>query len=54
LPTGPGEVRSKPFPDLTSVVEAWPTLPEAIKAGILAMVRASGGSVAEQADHDPS
>jgi hypothetical protein len=27
--------------DLAAVVEAWPTLPEAIKAGILAMVRAA-------------
>ena len=28
-------------PDLATVVEAWPDLPEAIKAGILAMVKAS-------------
>ena len=27
--------------ELTALVEAWPTLPEAIRAGILAMVRAS-------------
>ncbi len=27
--------------DLAAVVEAWPDLPEAIKAGILAMVEAS-------------
>jgi hypothetical protein len=26
-------------PDLAAVVDAWPDLPEAIKAGILAMVR---------------
>ena len=26
-------------PELAAVVEAWPTLPEAIKAGILAIVR---------------
>ncbi|MCZ6651489.1 MAG: hypothetical protein O7D91_00455, partial [Planctomycetota bacterium] len=26
-------------PGLASVVEAWPTLPEAIRAGIVAMVR---------------
>jgi len=26
---------------LQSVVEAWPALPEAVKAGILAMVRAA-------------
>lgn len=29
--------------DLARVVEAWPTLPDAVKAGVLAMVRASGG-----------
>ncbi len=28
-------------PDLAAVVEAWPDLPEAIKAGILAMVKAA-------------
>ena len=33
-----------PPPDLAAVVAAWPTLPEAIKAGILAMVRASSPS----------
>lgn len=29
-------------PELAAVVEAWPTLPEAVRAGIVAMVRASG------------
>jgi hypothetical protein len=29
-------------PDLVFVLDAWPTLPEPIKAGILAMVRAAG------------
>ena len=28
-------------PALAAVIEAWPTLPEAIKAGILAMIRAA-------------
>jgi hypothetical protein len=28
-------------PDLAALVDAWPTLPEPIKAGILAMVKAS-------------
>jgi hypothetical protein len=28
-------------PDLVVVIEAWPELPEAIKAGILAMVKAA-------------
>jgi hypothetical protein len=28
-------------PELAAVVTAWPTLPEPVKAGILAMVRAS-------------
>ncbi len=31
-------------PDLANVVAAWPDLPEAIKAGIVAMVKAVGGS----------
>jgi len=29
---------------LAAVVDAWPELPEAIKAGILAMVKAASGS----------
>lgn len=28
---------------LAMVIDAWPTLPEALRAGILAMVRAAGG-----------
>jgi hypothetical protein len=28
-------------PDLALVIERWPTLPEAIRAGILAMVKVS-------------
>ena len=28
-------------PDLAAVVEAWPELPEALKAGIMAMVKAA-------------
>ncbi|MGO8903852.1 MAG: hypothetical protein ACLQU5_36755 [Isosphaeraceae bacterium] len=28
-------------PDLAAVVEAWPELPEALKAGIVAMVKAA-------------
>ncbi len=30
-------------PDLAQILAAWPRLPEAIKAGILAMVQAAGG-----------
>ena len=30
-------------PDLAAVVDTWPTLPEALKAGILAMVKAASG-----------
>lgn len=34
-----------PLPaDLAHLVKAWPTLPPAIRAGILAMVKAAGGS----------
>jgi hypothetical protein len=28
---------------LQAIIDAWPTLPEAIRAGILALVRAAGG-----------
>jgi hypothetical protein len=31
-------------PDLNVVITAWDRLPEAIKAGILALVHAAGGS----------
>ena len=30
-------------PGLAAVVEAWPDLPEALKAGIVAMVKAASG-----------
>jgi hypothetical protein len=30
------------MPDLGAVVEAWPTVPAALKAGIVAMVKAAG------------
>ena len=36
----PHDTRKMP-PGLAEVADAWPTLPEAIRAGILAMVRAS-------------
>jgi len=29
-------------PHLAALIDAWPTLPDAIRAGILAMVRAAG------------
>ena len=29
------------YDDMDAIVDAWPTLPEAIKAGILAMVKAA-------------
>ena len=31
-------------PDLAAVNDAWPNLPEAIKAGILSMVKAASGT----------
>jgi hypothetical protein len=34
--------------DLAAVVDAWPALPDAIKAGILAMIRAACESVAHR------
>lgn len=33
--------KAPPDPDLAAVVDAWPALPAAIKAGILAMIRAT-------------
>jgi hypothetical protein len=30
-------------PDLARVIDAWPTLPEAIRAAVLALVTAAGG-----------
>jgi hypothetical protein len=30
-----------PDPDLAEVMDAWPALPDAVRAGILAMVKAS-------------
>jgi hypothetical protein len=39
-------------PDLARIVAAWPTLPEVIRAGILAMVKAAdGGEIANQIDN---
>jgi len=40
LPDGLPEILQK-HPDLEAVISAWPELPEAVKAGIVAMVRAS-------------
>ena len=30
-------------PDLNAIIAAWPTLPPAIRAGVIALVRAGGG-----------
>lgn len=30
-------------PDLATIIAAWPTVPEAIRAGILAMIRTASG-----------
>jgi len=40
-------LESKPAhfdPDLQAIIDAWPTLPEAIRTGILAMMRAAANS----------
>jgi hypothetical protein len=45
-------------PDLAAVVAAWPALPEAIRAGILAMVKAAsdlpGRRVPDKTDETPA
>jgi hypothetical protein len=41
LPTHCSPTPFKTDPDLAVVVAAWPTLPETIRAGILAMVEAA-------------
>jgi hypothetical protein len=41
---GDDGIRSEMPADLQSVVSAWADLPDAIKAGILAMVRAAGST----------
>ena len=38
-----GQTLGQIDPDLEAVVTAWATLPKAIRAGVLAMVKASGG-----------
>jgi hypothetical protein len=37
------QITPRSDPDLTAIIEAWDRLPEALNAGILAMVRASRG-----------
>ena len=37
----PIDKRQTPCPDLTSVITSWSDLPEAIRAGIVAMIRAT-------------
>jgi hypothetical protein len=40
-------------PDLVAIIDAWETLPEALKAGIVAMVKAAGYANQESAsNHD--
>jgi hypothetical protein len=34
---------SNPAPDLAEIIDAWPTLAEPIRAGILAMIRCASG-----------
>jgi hypothetical protein len=38
--------------ELQAVIEAWPALPEPIRVGILAMVRASGVAVCRHENQD--
>ena len=43
---------SDPDPDLAAVVEAWPTLPKAVKAGVMAIVRACDTDRGDRRDGD--
>jgi hypothetical protein len=43
--TGQSEVARALPSDLQAVVDAWGTLPQPVKAGILAMVKASGSAI---------
>jgi len=48
VPTSPGarvdaDSSAAADSDLAQIIAAWPGLPEAIKAGILALVKAAGG-----------
>ena len=41
---GAVETKREQFaPELQALIDAWPALPDAMKAGILAMVKAAGG-----------
>ena len=40
----PANIDPPADPDLTRIIGAWPTLPAAVKAGILAMVGATAGT----------
>jgi len=44
IPEAVGENLHRIDPDLAALVDAWPTLPAALKAGIVAMVETAGGS----------
>jgi hypothetical protein len=40
------------MPDLAAVVEAWPTLPAALRGGIVAMVKAATLTTKEEREHN--
>jgi hypothetical protein len=43
VPAAHGQRAESNDPDLAVINAAWPTLPEALKAGILAMIKAASG-----------
>jgi hypothetical protein len=54
LPTDRPPLAPPTDPDLALVVAAWPTMPEPIKVGIMAMVKAALGVAMDGREHSPN
>ena len=49
-PQASAAIQAQADPDLALLLDAWADLPEALKAGIVAMVKAAGGEHGQAAD----